>query len=103
MTATWGHAAPRLPLPVSPRDTAILAHARRRLPRGFTFADAVAALLVAVEAMIPSGRLFELAIDETGPVIGSIISGVGLRAAAGGVEVVRVTGADTIVLDRWSR
>ena len=103
MSGRAARVAPRAGLGLSARDAEILTRARGQLPPGFTFVEAVAALLAAVEAVIPAGRLFELATGPRGPVVGSILSGVGMRGAACGVEIVRVVGADIVVLERWPR
>jgi len=61
--------------------------------RGGTFADAAARLRRATEDAIPAGRVYLLAQTALGPVIGSLVSGVGIAAGAHGLLVVRVVPA----------
>jgi|CZKU01.1.fsa_nt_gi hypothetical protein len=76
---------------LSTRDREILTLALRKLrgPRA-TFGDALRALREAVEERIPAGRTYLLGSDANGPVVGSIVSGVGIVESAGGVLVVRI-------------
>jgi hypothetical protein len=74
-------ARPRL----SARDEQILALARS--PLHTDFASAVRALHDAVLAVIPAGRIYVLG---DGPIIGSLISGVGIVEREHGIELVRV-------------
>ncbi len=48
------------------------------------------ALREAAEEMIPGGRVFVLDIVDTGPVVGSIVTGVGIVQRESGIELVRV-------------
>src|SRR5262245_28344571 len=78
-------------LGVSDRDRRILARARHKLSAcRVDFEEALRALREAVEESIPNGRTFLIGTGATGPIVGSIISGVGIAANAGGVIVVRV-------------
>ena len=78
-------------LGLSERDRRIIELARRKLG-GTTidFAAALAALRAAVEELIPAGRTFLLGTTEFGPIVGSIVSGVGITAAASSVDLLRV-------------
>jgi hypothetical protein len=83
---------PRWDLWVSERDRQILERARAKLTRGgcVEFGDAMRALTEAVEESIPAGRVFFLGEHEHGPVVGSLVSGVGIVESAGGIAIVRV-------------
>ena len=48
------------------------------------------ALERAVVRTIPAGRVFVIGQNAHGPIVGSAISGVGVAARPGGVDVVRV-------------
>jgi len=80
-----------LPFTLSPCDRRIIALARR-IFRGnrSDFEAAVRALRAAVEESIPAGRIFLLGSTARGPIVGSLLSGVGLTAAPRGVEIVRL-------------
>jgi hypothetical protein len=82
----------RWDLRVSGRDRQILERARAKLARGgcVEFGDAIRALQEAVEESIPAGRVFFLGAHEHGPVVGSLVSGVGIVESAGGIAIVRV-------------
>lgn len=54
------------------------------------FGDAMRALQEAVEEVIPSGRIFFLGSDDNGPIVGSLLSGVGIVEAEHGIKLVRV-------------
>jgi len=87
---------------LSARDRAILAAARQALrgSRG-DFGDALEALQEAVQRLIPAGRTYYLGPGAYGPIIGSILSGVGIAAEPGGVVVVRARpGAPLVRLGR---
>ena len=73
-----------------PRDAEILALARRLLGPRTGFDQVVTALERAVVRVIPAGRVFVIGEDSHGPIVGSAISGVGVAARPGGVDVVRV-------------
>ncbi|MEM9075003.1 MAG: hypothetical protein AAGE52_41285 [Myxococcota bacterium] len=73
-----------------PRDAEIIARARRQLGVHHEFEDAVRALNSAVTHVIPAGRIYLLGTAE-GPILGSLISGVGITPARGGSLLVRVT------------
>ncbi|HWO17118.1 MAG TPA: hypothetical protein VNO30_00020 [Kofleriaceae bacterium] len=83
-------AALRSQLALSARDRRIIQCALRKL-RGarVDFGEAVRALREAVEESIPAGRVFMLGIAEAGPIVGSLISGVGIVDGATGVQLVR--------------
>lgn len=80
----------RSPLVVSARDRRIVALARAKL-RGerVEFDDALRALREAVEELIPAGRTFLLGASDQRPIVGSIISGVGIVDDERGVQLVR--------------
>ena len=77
-------------LAVSRRDRRILELARAKLDgaRG-EFADAMRALREATEELIPDGRVYFLGVEDTAPVVGSIVSGVGIVERAAGIQLVR--------------
>jgi len=69
----------------------VIEAAQRRLPPGrIGFGDAVRALQDAAEEVITRGRVFVLGAGEGGPIVGSIVSGVGIVEVAQGIELVRV-------------
>lgn len=77
---------------LSPRDASILASTLAKLDGApFDFHDAARAMHESVIERIPAGRCYLLGAGERGPILGSIISGVGITADAHGVLVVRVT------------
>jgi len=78
------------PLALSARDRRIVDHALRTLPPGADFGEALRALRDAVAAHIPNGRVFVLGTTDAGPIVGSIVSGVGIVDSERGVELVRV-------------
>jgi hypothetical protein len=76
---------------VTARDHHILTHALRLL--GGTppsFGEALRAVRAAVEELIPAGRVYHLGTGERGPIVGSLVSGVGITEGAAGIVVVRV-------------
>jgi len=76
---------------LSARDKRIIALALQKLGGSAPdFGEAVRALHEAVEELIPAGRTYYLGANNRGPIIGSIISGVGITAGAKGVLLVRV-------------
>jgi hypothetical protein len=80
-----------LRLSLTDRDRDILVLACRKLGGSTVdFPQAVRALQEAVEERIPAGRTYYLPSDMGGPIIGSIISGVGIAAGADSVLVVRI-------------
>lgn len=75
---------------LSERDRAILTatrHALRGAPGDFS--AALRALRTAVERLIPAGRTYYLGDYTFGPIIGSLISGVGIAQDADGIVVLR--------------
>jgi hypothetical protein len=80
----------------SARDRAILDVALRKLGGAVVdFEEALRALREATEELIPAGRTYYLGATAQSPIVGSIISGVGIVASnandgARGVRVVRV-------------
>jgi hypothetical protein len=79
------------------RDRAILAFARDSL-RGerTSFAETLEALQEAVMRLIPAGRTYFLGRYGGSPIVGSLVSGVGLAQGPGGVVVVRVRPCATV-------
>ena len=53
------------------------------------FGDAIRALREAAEEAIPGGRVFFLGSADAGPIVGSIVTGVGIVERASGIELVR--------------
>lgn len=78
-----------LPNALSRVDRMILEHAFGDW-RGGTLADALVCLVAATERAIPAGRVYLLGRAAAAPVIGSLVSGVGLTEDALGVLIVRV-------------
>ena len=76
---------------LSRRDQAIVALARRKLS-GMRpdFSQAATALYEAVAELIPAGRIFLLGQTNRGPIVGSLISGVGVVQGEHAVELVQV-------------
>jgi hypothetical protein len=76
---------------LSERDRRIILLAQRKL-RGVRvdFDEALRALRESVEESIPEGRVFLLGTTERGPIVGSILSGVGIAPGFDGVRLVRV-------------
>lgn len=87
-----------LPTTLSRIDRAILERAFGDW-HGGTFADALARLVSATERVIPAGRVYLLGRAADAPVIGSLISGVGLMEDALGLAIVRVAPADARPLE----
>ena len=81
---------------LTPRDRRIIDRARA-LPRG-DFGAALDNLERAVSELIPAGRIWLLA---PAPVVGSLITGVGLQPAGDGVLVVLVRDGEVIPLERF--
>jgi hypothetical protein len=78
-------------LEVSARDRRILMLAHRKLGgAGVDFVEALRALEQAVIELIPAGRVYLLGTTQHGPIVGSIVSGVGIAAAPGGVLVMHM-------------
>lgn len=76
---------------LSKRDAQILALTQRLLrDEPASFAETVRALRAATEELIPAGRVFHLGSLGGSPVIGSLISRVGIVEDDAGVRVVRV-------------
>ena len=75
---------------LSPRDASILASTLEKLDgAAFDFHDAARALHESVLERIPTGRCYLLGASERGPILGSIITGVGITAGEHGIVVVR--------------
>jgi hypothetical protein len=98
ITEATSPCGPRLIL--TPRDRRIVLLARAKLSpenadlhdvreRSDHYPTAVRALREAVEESIPGGRIFHLGEGPRGPILGSLISGVGIMLDAEGVRVVR--------------
>ena len=75
---------------LSRRDQAIVSLARCKLLGGRPdFAQALHALSEAVAERIPAGRIFYLGQTEHGPIVGSLISGVGIVQGEQAIELVQ--------------
>lgn len=78
---------------LSTRDAAILATMLDKLDEpgaGLDFDEAARALHESVVELIPTGRIYRLGATDRGPILGSIISGVGITPGVQGLGVVRV-------------
>lgn len=77
-------------LTISRRDRRILELALAKIDaRRVDFSEAIRALREAAEELIPDGRVFLLGVTEVGPIVGSIVSGVGIVECASGIQLVR--------------
>lgn len=77
-------------LAISPRDLRIVEQTRAKLVDArIDFGDALRALHEAVAEEIVDGRLFFLGHAQHGPMIGSIVSGVGIVDHPAGVQLLR--------------
>ena len=84
---------------MSERDQKILALARLHLEGApVDFDEALRALHASVEELIPAGRVYLIGSTKTGPIVGSLISGVGITAAETGVLVVRARHGEVTTL-----
>ncbi|MDI1475925.1 hypothetical protein [Polyangium sp. y55x31] len=78
-------------LGLSERDRRILELTRGKLVHASVdFGEAVRALGEAVEEVIPAGHTYVLGQSASGPIIGSLVSGVGIVPGDTGILVVRV-------------
>ena len=75
---------------LSERDLHILTLARRKLGSSTDFGKALRALAEATRELIPAGRTYLLGVLGDGPLVGSVISGVGLFVEASALKVGRV-------------
>jgi hypothetical protein len=75
---------------LSARDQSILVTLRRNLSATADFREALQTLQEAVEEYIPAGRTYLLGSTPFGPIVGSILSGVGIVDGSGGALIVRV-------------
>jgi hypothetical protein len=88
---------------LSDRDRLIIALARRRLRGGrIELDEALRALREAVAEIIPAGRVYVLGATALGPIVGSIISGLGIADGEHGVQLVRVRGGRHSWLGRFA-
>ena len=94
----------RLPSSLGRVDRAILEAALGEW-RGGTWAEALARLLEATERAIPAGRIYVLGHAARGPVVGSLVSGVGITPDRGGISIVKVMPGDArlVALARIAR
>lgn len=91
--------APRPSLGLTARDRQILTLARRKLLGAVCrFEEVVCALDEATAEVIPAGRVFFLGGGDRGPILGSLITGVGIMQRAEGVRVVRAGGGAIVVI-----
>lgn len=89
-------------LSLSHRDRRILDLARAKLHGArVDFSEAMRALREAAEELIPDGRVFLLGIADGGPIIGSIVSGVGIVEQASGIQLVHVQGTGDLSPIGW--
>ena len=72
------------------RDRRILTLAQRKLGSSTDFGEALRALAEATRELIPAGRTYLLGQLGDGPLVGSVISGVGLFVEANALMVGRV-------------
>jgi hypothetical protein len=77
-------------LAVSERDRHVLTLARRKLGSSQDFGEALRALAEATRELIPAGRIYLLGRNAEGPIVGSVISGVGLFVRAQAIVIGRV-------------
>src|SRR5262245_46230282 len=76
---------------LSERDRRIIELAHSRLgDKRVDFSEALRGLREAVRELIPAGRTYLLGTTEFGPIVGSIVSGVGIAASPEGILLVRV-------------
>ena len=54
------------------------------------FGEAMRALREAAEELIPGGRVFLLGTTDSGPIVGSLLSGVGIVEREQGIQLVHV-------------
>lgn len=86
---------------VSARDHRILCRALHLLGGSApSFVEAVRAVRAAVEELIDAGRVYHLGAGEQGPIVGSLVSGVGITA---GAEVGKVGEVVVVRVDRGGR
>lgn len=89
-------------LKVSRRDRRILELALAKVGGArVDFGDAMHALREAAEELIPDGRVFLLGVSDAAPIVGSIVSGVGIVERASGIQLVRVQGSGDIAPLGW--
>lgn len=89
-------------LSISRRDRRILELATAKVHGAtVTFGDAMRALREAVEQLIPDGRVFHLGLADGEPIIGSVVSGVGIVERESGIQVVRVQGGGNVSPLGW--
>jgi hypothetical protein len=90
---------------LSRRDDAIITAARERIGAGqASFGDVTRALIESTEQFIAGGKIFHLGVGTFGPILGSIVSGVGIAQEEDGVVLVRVgTDGRVVVFDRFRR
>lgn len=89
-------------LAISRRDRRILELALAKLHGArVDFNEAIGALREATEEVIPDGRVFRLGAADTAPIVGSIVSGVGIVECASGIRLVRVHGSGDFSQIGW--
>lgn len=86
------------------RDSCILRRALRKLNGHATdFNEASRALREAVAELIPAGRVYLIGHTQRGPVIGSLITGVGIGIGDGHVELMHTrAGGQPTTLGRFA-
>jgi hypothetical protein len=92
------------PLALSRRDRRIIDLALAKV-RGANvdFAEALRALQESAAELITGGRLFFLGATDTGPIVGSILSGVGIVSTNAGIQLVRVHASGNRTLGWFAR
>lgn len=83
------------------RDRTILALAREQVAGSRDFGEAFRALREATERLIPAGRVYFLGERNGAPIVGSIVSGIGIAHGARGIELVRVAHGRPHDLGTW--
>ncbi len=87
---------------ITSRDRRILDATAAKLRGPAEFGDIVRALCEATEEIIAGGRVFLLGATADGPILGSIISGIGLVDRPDGTWIVRAR-PDVRMLARFAR
>ncbi len=65
------------------------------------FGEAMRALREAAEELIPGGRVFLLGVTDAGPIVGSILSGIGIVSTEAGIKLVHAKPSGTVTTMDW--